>query len=202
MRLLACLALSVGWGAVMATLGERSIYAALGAYAVVVIALLLSFDRRHLLDLLKPTLAYIALGVGLGVAMLAATHVIYGWLRAQAPELSAGVRLVYAQAPPALWAVPAVLVIVVAEELLWRGTFLAGQSRASPVSPLLVVVSLLAYALTQLASGSPVIALAAILCGLVWTVERLVLQSLVAPILTHAIWTVGVVFVWPLERLA
>lgn len=193
--------LSVGWATVMFNLGEWSIYNALGAYALFVTALLLMLDGKHLLDLLRPTRLAVATGLMLGVVMLVATHVVYGWLAGRSPAFAASVRAVYAAAKPSRGDLAKLLVIVAAEELLWRGTFLAGHSRDSLVSPVLVVLSVLAYALTQLASGNPVIALAAVLCGLIWTSQRLMLKSLTAPMLTHAIWTVGVVFVWPLERL-
>lgn len=78
------------------------------------------------------------------------------------------------------------LVILTAEELLWRGAWIEalsshfGRGAAGALSVLI-------YALTQLSSGSLILCLLAACCGAVWTVERHYSKSLFAPLLSHAI---------------
>jgi membrane protease YdiL (CAAX protease family) len=54
------------------------------------------------------------------------------------------------------------------------------------------------YALAALPLGSSLLVLCAFLCGVVWGGLRSATGSLVVPILTHVIWDLGVLVVWPL----
>jgi membrane protease YdiL (CAAX protease family) len=87
----------------------------------------------------------------------------------------------------------AVLVIVLgtspSEEVLWRGAVFARVAgRLRPGRWSLVVTTVL-YALFVGMSGNPLLSLAALVCGVVWTRQRQVTGSLVPGIVSHALWS-------------
>jgi membrane protease YdiL (CAAX protease family) len=91
----------------------------------------------------------------------------------------------------------ALLIIVAAEDLVWRG--LAFESFRSRFGARLGgALAVLLYALGQLGTGSWLVVALALVCGTVWTVERALLKSLAAPVLTHAVWSAWVIALHPL----
>jgi membrane protease YdiL (CAAX protease family) len=105
------------------------------------------------------------------------------------PQVEGVVDLTRATAP----AVVAVLVIVLgtspSEEVLWRGAVFARLTRSYGAGWRPVVLSAAAYALFVGLSGSPVLALAALVCGTVWARQRQVTGSLVPGLVSHALWS-------------
>lgn len=79
----------------------------------------------------------------------------------------------------------------VAEELFFRGAIYA----ATPRYP--VVVTTAAYALATLATGNPMLALAALLLGTLVGLERRATGGIQAPIITHVLWSVAMLFALP-----
>jgi membrane protease YdiL (CAAX protease family) len=61
-----------------------------------------------------------------------------------------------------------------------------------------VFVASLIYGLAHIASGSVTLMAVAFVCGLAWGLLRVATRSLWAPILTHVLWDLVIVFVWPL----
>jgi hypothetical protein len=72
--------------------------------------------------------------------------------------------------------------ILVAEELLWRG-LLVDELRAFMPRALSEACSVLIYAFAQLGSGSFIVFALAVVCGSIWTAERRVTGSLLAPLI-------------------
>ena len=93
----------------------------------------------------------------------------------------------------------AVLVIVFAtspsEEVLWRGAVFARLTRRYGAGWRPVVLATVAYAGFVALSGSVVLALAALVCGAVWTRQRQVTGSIVPGLVSHALWSL-LMFLW------
>jgi hypothetical protein len=192
------LGLTAVWGALMAQFGSSPIYWVMGPYAAVVCAALLTVRATALRSRLRPTLKNVALGVGMGALMTVCTYPAFDLARAWFPSLVGNVADLYRQSQDEKLSVAlvAVLVILSAEELLWRGAWYeAWCSRIGALATsALCVVS---YALTQLCSGSFIVCLLAIVCGAVWTAMRHFSGSLVPSLIAHAIWTPTVILLIP-----
>jgi uncharacterized protein len=79
----------------------------------------------------------------------------------------------------------------VAEELFFRGALYA----ATPRHP--VIVTTVAYTAATLATGNVMLAFAALLLGLLVGLERRATGGILAPIITHVLWSVSMLFVLP-----
>jgi membrane protease YdiL (CAAX protease family) len=79
----------------------------------------------------------------------------------------------------------------VAEELFFRGALFAALRRAP------VLLSTLVYTVVTLATGNVMLAVAALVLGLVVGVERRITAGVLAPILTHVSWSLAVLVVLP-----
>lgn len=79
----------------------------------------------------------------------------------------------------------------VAEELFFRGAFYA----ATPRYP--VAVTTAAYALATLATGNPALVFAALLLGTLVGLERRATGGIQAPIITHVVWSLVLLFALP-----
>ena len=93
----------------------------------------------------------------------------------------------------------AVLVIVFAtspsEEVLWRGAVFARLTRRYGAGWRPVVLATVAYAGFVALSGSVVLALAALVCGAVWTRQRQVTGSIVPGLVSHTLWSL-LIYLW------
>jgi membrane protease YdiL (CAAX protease family) len=142
--------------------------------------------------------------------MVVLTHLAYGWLSALIPGVHEATRalLKLLNVVGFTPAERAGLIVVIAscEELLFRGplpALVASKARPawrwpvrSEVTRLLAFAAV--YALTTVPLGSPLLVVCAFACGSVWGTLRIASGSLVAPILTHVIWDLGVLLIWPL----
>jgi len=92
-------------------------------------------------------------------------------------------------------AVAAVLAITfvngVVEELYFRGALYAALPRHQ------VTLTTLLYALTTVGSGIPLLVLAATLIGLVTALQRRVTGGFLGPIITHVVWSTGMLLLLP-----
>lgn len=141
------------------------------------------------------------LGIGAGLVMAVVTHVAYPPLAALIPSIAEEVNGLYAdlrQPPGPVLGVPLLLLAVAAEEAVWRGVLVRQlEKKRSP--SVVVLVATFAYAVPQAFSGSWVLVLVALGCGVVWTTLRVWTGSIVVPALTHAIWNLVVFVVFPLH---
>lgn len=145
-------------------------------------------------------LAPLVVALGLGVFLILVSRGAYLLAIEVVPSLAPLVEGLYGEiaaqdlgpvATPAL-----VGVVVVAEELVWRGLvfeLFAGRSRLA-----VVVGSSLLYAIPQLIGGMWILALAALALGIVLSLQRLRDRSLVGPVVTHAVWSLATFYYWPL----
>ncbi len=84
------------------------------------------------------------------------------------------------------------LVAAVAEELFYRGAFYTALGRHHPV-----LISTVVYVAATLASGNLMLGFAAIFLGTVCALERRATGGVLAPILTHFVWSLVVLLALP-----
>lgn len=80
----------------------------------------------------------------------------------------------------------------IAEELFYRGALYTALGRYHPA-----LVSTFVYVAATLASGNPMLAFAAVILGTVCALERRATGGVLAPILTHFVWTLVVLLALP-----
>lgn len=89
------------------------------------------------------------------------------------------------------------VMIVAAEELLWRGVVLRFfVERAGAAFGILLGAAF--YAAAHLGTGNPLLLAAALGCGLYWGLLAAATDDLTAPVVSHLVWDVMVMFVTPL----
>jgi uncharacterized protein len=126
-------------------------------------------------------------------AALSGLFVVGGLVVRQIPWLDAEVRHVldHANSGSTLLLVLITALNGVAEELFFRGALYA----ATPRHP--VIVTTVAYTAATLATGNVMLAFAAMLLGLLVGLERRATGGIQAPIITHVLWSVSMLFVLP-----
>ena len=202
------LVLSLLWAATfVVALEQDRLYPLLGTVAVLVamLSLLVAPSLRRQL-LLRPRAVDVALGAGFGVVLVLATQVGFTLMSPHLPGLGADVAVLYgvAAVTPARLAV--VVVIAVAEELLWRGVLLdALQQRTGPagrvagVDAAAVVGAAVVYGAAQAGPRSVWLVLAGVGLGTVWGLMRVRSRGLWMPIAAHLVWTLTILGAWPLQ---
>ncbi len=192
------------WPWLLHYLGDDDLYAILGPFSLVLIAVLGALAGRAWW---ASVLAHhfkrnFAIGLGVGAIMTAGTYGAYAVCAKLIPKLAGEVEGLYRAAHPVSFgtALAWTLIVIVAEEVLWRGPALDGlPSRRARVAVL--AASLATYTAVQIATGSWVVALAALVCGSFWMAERVATRSIVAPLVSHGIWTMTVIHLYPVTAL-
>lgn len=139
-----------------------------------------------------------SLATCLGVVLVVATHALAHVGAAVAPELISEVRRLYASVAADYGTVPLVgltLIVVLAEELVWRG---AALELVPPRARWAGVVAILLYALPQALAGAWLLVAAALGLGAVFATQRLVSGRITDPFITHAVWSVSIFVLVPL----
>lgn len=193
----ASVAVAIGiWSA-----GTNWLWLVMAAAGAVSVGLAWRADAAGLLRLLRPTARALAVGVLSGVVMVTFTYALYPIVGARSDWLLNQVASHYAalEAPPGpLLALPVLVLVVFAEELVWRGLSIDVLPAEWPRSALIAASAAL-YALPQLASASFLVIALALVCGAIWSAQRVYSGGLVVPLVTHAIWSVTVFGLVPLE---
>lgn len=199
MKWSAVLGLHAVWIAVFLACPQSELH---WAFAIVGTALVGAAGWAGLWDPRAPALrpSGRALGLGLvsGVLMTAATYPLYFAAISLWPPLAHIAGELYAGAPsPSWWGGGALALTVLYEELIWRELlFRLWPERWSP--HLRWALCLTAYAAGQSGSGSWAVVALAFACGAVWTAQRMRCNNLWVPVVTHACWTMTILFAHPL----
>ena len=140
---------------------------------------------------LRPTRQLVAMGllsgVGLSLLFMVGALMVRGtplW-----PWAERVADLTRTTAPAGLAALVIVFATAPSEEVLWRGAVFARLTRRYGAGWRPVVLTTVAYAGFVALSGSVVLALAALICGAVWTRQRQVTGSIVPSLVSHALWS-------------
>jgi membrane protease YdiL (CAAX protease family) len=190
--------LALVWFLLIQRFGSGDVYAVIGPYACAVSILLIGLRPRAVADGLKPRWRAIGIGLAVGVAMTVLTYPAFRLAAAAFPSLEGHVQSLYSGArsttlPRALaWVVS----VIVAEELLFRGALPDTLSRYVPERSA-YAISLVVYMLAQLGTGSLIVTSMAAVCGAIWTLERRLSGSLLAPLISHLLWTPCVILLYP-----
>ena len=200
-HVLALLLASLAFAAALAGRGSVSIWLGTGAAAVASLAVAAWADGGRLRELLRPRGAAVAAGLASGLLLAAATHLAYGLAVLRVPVLRPLVAALYGElraAPGPLAAVPVLVIVVLAEELVWRGLAVdvLAAARLGPLAQ--VAGATLLYVAPLAASGSAVLVLVGASCGAVWGALRVATGGLATPLLSHLVWAVGVLVAWAL----
>ncbi len=191
-------------GSPLSVAPEVGLYLSLGVYGLIVVPLLAATAGPTLRAFLTVTPAAVVVGVLAGGLMAAATLVVYPVAVALFPGVREVVSDLYASAaigPPAPVRLALLVVIIAAEEVLWRGVLLTGL-RVRFGRRAAVVIAAVTYGLAQLGTGSFALFALAVACGVIWGAQRLWHGSLVVPFLTHLVWDVALLVVMPVESPA
>lgn len=197
-------ALVVIWPILLSHFGGGDVYALLGPFALFVIGAVMLVGRRE--PILPRTGRLLArdlgIGLGVGVVMTVGTYASFALGERLWPPLAGHVGGLYRDAHKEnlVFAILATLAAVVAEEILWRGPLLGIVRRKVGVRGA-VAISLITYTLACSASRSVIVAVSAVVCGAIWLGERLYTRSIVAPLVSHLMWTTVVVHLLPVTRI-
>lgn len=146
-----------------------------------------------------PSVVAVSVGAAAGLLMSLMTWGLYPLSIVIFPPIEQEVATLYdllRQPPGPLQAFPLLLLVVAAEELVWRGLAIDVFEKA--VGPWwAVVASALLYVLPQVAFRSPLLMLIALLCGLVWGALRVRFHGVAAPFTAHVVWDLLIFVVYP-----
>jgi membrane protease YdiL (CAAX protease family) len=203
-RLLALmLGLIIAWFLLMQRFGSANdIYVVMGPFALGVAIAIAALSSNELRRWFRVTRLAVASGLLIGTGMTLATYPAFALLRSLMPELQSEVTVLYAAAhqTTVAKALPWVIAIILAEELLWRGALLyVLERRVSPA--LAMTLSVASYAAAQLGTGSWIVLLLALVCGTIWTLQRHFTRSLLSPLIAHLIWTPVVILLHPVTSV-
>lgn len=201
------LLLSLLWAATfVVAVAQDRLYPLLGTMAVLVavVSLLVAPALRR--QLLRPRVVDVAVGAGFGVVLVLATQVGFTRMSPYLPGLGADVAILYRVAAVTPARLVVVVVIAVAEELLWRGVLLdALQQRTGPawrvagVDVAAVVGAAVVYGAAQAGPRSVWLVLAGVGLGTVWGLMRVRSRGVWMPIAAHLVWTLTILGAWPLQ---
>jgi membrane protease YdiL (CAAX protease family) len=144
----------------------------------------------------------VVLGVVVGAASVLATHAAYPVVCGLFPSL--GDQLVSLYALSGVTTLASTLLtcaIAAAEEVLWRGAFIAALALRGAPPGARVVGAAVVYGLAQGGAGAPWLVVAAMALGVVWGTLAVARSGrLVAGLVAHLVWTLVVLGAWPLQR--
>ncbi len=137
----------------------------------------------------RPVITPILIGLA-----ASATFVLGALVARQIPPLADFIEnvLAHARFGPLALIVFITLINGIAEEVFFRGALFAAIGRRNPV-----LISTLVYTVVTLASGNPMLAFAAITLGFVLGLQRRASGGILAPMLTHVVWSTVMLFALP-----
>ena len=137
----------------------------------------------------RPVISGTVIGLALG-----AVFVLGGLIAREIPSVSELITSVLQYTDQGSWRLTMTVALLggIAEELFYRGAFYTALGRYHPA-----LVSTIVYVAATLASGNPMLGFAAIILGTVCALERRATGGVLAPILTHFVWTLVVLLALP-----
>ena len=125
----------------------------------------------------------------MGLGMFVGSQAVVAVFRGLSPGFVAdGATFIsWAGTLPAALGIPALIAICAVEDAVWRGAVtlpLAGRLGAWPAA----AAAGLLFGLAHLSSGPPILVVAAVLAGFVWSAIAIRTRSLVATVSCHVTW--------------
>lgn len=160
------------------------------AVAVSLAAIVAWRERLRLRPLLRVTPRIALLSVAATVAMIAVTYLAFPLLVRWLPSLATETQVIYARfiaGRTLAVLIAGVLPVVVAEELLWRGSFQGSLAGAG------VLVAAVIYGVAHAPAGSLLLVVVALLCGLYWSALRAISGSLIPALCAHLAWDIALI---------
>jgi membrane protease YdiL (CAAX protease family) len=126
--------------------------------------------------------------------LVGAVFVVGGLIAREIPPVAQLVIRVLQYTDQGSWRLIMAIALVggIAEELFYRGALYTALGRHHPL-----LISTVVYVVATTASGNPMLAFAAIILGTVCGLERRATGGVLAPILTHFVWTLVVLLALP-----
>ncbi|HEY5957013.1 MAG TPA: type II CAAX endopeptidase family protein [Polyangiaceae bacterium] len=140
-------------------------------------------------------------GASLGLALTSITHALASVILPHWRGLHLETQRLYGMIDDARNSLPAlavILLVVVAEEFVYRGVVTTALSERLGRSGT-VVCSAALYALPVSASGSWLLVAIAVALGTLWTVARLWSEGLIVSLISHAIWSASTFVLLPIQ---
>ena len=192
------LAVVVLWFSLMRRFGEGDVYARMGPYGCVVCAVCVALRPRQIVGWLEPHARPIAVGLVVGALMTALTYPIFHAAVNVLPSLAGQVQGLYhgARSTTLSKAMAWVAALALAEELLFRSV-MPDVLRSFTSERAAYAITTVIYALAQLGAGSGIVMLMALVCGTIWSVQRIYTRSLLSTLISHLIWTPTVILLYP-----
>ena len=126
--------------------------------------------------------------------LLGCVFVLGGLIAREIPAVAELITRVLQYTEQGSWRLTMAVALIggIAEELFYRGALYTALGRYHPA-----LVSTIVYVAATLASGNPMLGFAAIILGTVCALERRATGGVLAPILTHFVWTLVVLLALP-----
>jgi len=126
--------------------------------------------------------------------LLGAVFVVGGLIAREIPPVAELITRVLQYTDQGSWRLTMAIALIggIAEELFYRGALYTALGRHHPV-----LISTIVYVAVTLASGNLMLTFAAIFLGTVCALERRATGGVLAPVLTHFVWTLVVLLALP-----
>ncbi len=137
-------------------------------------------------------------GIAAALVMIVGALGVTAGLRAVAPDLMASASEVYSWATTWPLAATGLMLILIAgaEDLVWRFAITLGLvRRLGPAGA--VFVGAVAFAIAHATTGPPILVVAALLAGALWSALAVRTRSWLAVVVCHVLWDASVVMLAP-----
>lgn len=152
-------------------------------------------------QLLKVKPNIVSFGLLSGTLLALISHGLFGLLVEPWPVFAQALQQCYQNLnvwPGKFWALPIIFLLVLVEEMIWRGLlFDMLQEKLSGLT--LVGVATLLFPIPHVLTGNLVLGLAAFGLGLVCNGLRYRFDNLVAPVIAHFSWNLWVMIFFPIQ---
>lgn len=169
-----------------------------GMTIAMAVLLPLTMGARAVRSRLVPSLPRLAIGLAAGLVLFGLTKLGVETLKALWPGWEAHARTLssWKASYSMSFLIPTLLLIIVAEETLWRGIVSRFfQERLGHATGILVGAAF--YAAAHATTLNPLLIAAAFGCGIFWGALFAATDDLTAPIVSHVVWDVMMMFILP-----
>lgn len=188
------------WCAAAALTPWLGVWGGVGGAALLLGTGFLALYGKSLRPLLTGGRPAIIQGLAAGAVLVALTYLFFPlavWLFPGLGSATAHLYQLFNSGPPLLrMTLP---LVILGEEVVWRGVVQTAIQNRCRVA-LGAAVTAVIYAAAHAPMGEPLLVLVAFGCGLYWSLLRWRSESLVPALLSHLIWDLTVMVLFPLGR--